>query len=281
MRKLIVSGAIRLSVYALTLIGAMAGSVIGAFEILPEGRALRIVLLVVACLCVVCNIWLKWQDTIEAERKEETIEDLRGKLDSQSKMMNTLMANSEPSAPTLRLVQKRFAKLLTSRGWHEFAVMDFESPKDNLTAFVCKGKGGRGERIMWLHAHEINLLSTICNDVEFENVAMDILDKAALPANGTVVEDWNLIPDVVMPVMLIAYDVSGARLDAQGNRIYFPMPTLDVEKHQDDPNIEFADYRGKSCAWVCFESQFLSSLFGCSRVELSQKVVAKISEFGM
>ena len=105
MRKLIVSGAIRLSVYALTLIGAMAGSVIGAFEILPEGRALRIVLLVVACLCVVCNIWLKWQDTIEAERKEETIEDLRGKLDSQSKMMNTLMANSEPSAPTLRLVQ--------------------------------------------------------------------------------------------------------------------------------------------------------------------------------
>lgn len=276
MKKFIVSDITRLSVYALTLIGATAGSVIGAFEILPEGRALRIALLVIACFCVACNIWLKWQDAIEAEKKAKTIEDLRGELDAQSKMMKTLMANSVPSAQTLRTVQERFAKLLTLRGWKEFVVVDFESPEETIKAFVSKAGDGKIERLMWLHADEINLLSAVCGGDDFERVASDLLDKDVLPGGVTVDEVWNQIPDAIMPVMLFAYDVRGLRLDAAGKRMCFPVPAIDVETVANDLNVEVADYQGKQCAWAVFDHLFLASLFGHSRIDVSQIVIDEI-----
>lgn len=276
MKKFISSSFTRLTVYALTLIGATSGSVIGAFEILPEGRVLRIALLVIACFCVVCNIWLKWQDAIEAEKKAKTIGDLREKLDSQSKMMKTLMANSVPSAQTLRTVQERFAKLLTLRGWKEFVVVDFESPEETIKAFVSKAGDGKIERLMWLHADEINLLSAVCGGDDFERVASDLLDKDVLPGGVTVDEVWNQIPDAIMPVMLFAYDVRGLRLDAAGKRMCFPVPAIDVETVANDLNVEVADYQGKQCAWAVFDHLFLASLFGHSRIDVSQIVIDEI-----
>lgn len=274
-----VSNIIKLGVYALTLIGATIGSIVAGFEILPEGRLLRVFLLVVALVCALCNLWLKWQDTVESDQKSKLINEMNDKLKKQAITMKTLMANSMPSKRTLEDVNNKFVNRLLARGWRNFSRLDFSS-QDELIIGYCKKRASDDgiESVMWLHSSEINLLDST-SDEDFAAVADALIDQKSLEECKDLDAAWNQISKAFMPALLLSYDVRVLNYNSAAKTIQIPLRMLDVERFADDSRVEIRSYDGEPCVWVTLDSEMLKSFIGATRVEISRHLIRYISSF--